>query len=396
MRRSGRLQPSCTSTASIAWIHRHSRLPAKLPPHGVCVGAALRGDLLHRRRARVPLDQQIDLMAQCSGTAQRLRDQVLRAKARLRAQQQGRLADGAGRAQRALNVVFALAGAVRAARAQVQFQAVAASAQVQGDGAVANDPGVGVGHAFFVGVALLHHEGVDGYGHLALPAPGTSDRPWRASRWLEQPPNQRQATMAAQIVGQLLDNKIHRVRHLCFIAPAGCNADQVQMLDSHGDLPSPLRRGHGFRLLNLTPLAIYKACNESLNAGGMHLISNTVVACTLTEAPFLFVRTTVMVIPLFATDFDLHKQHMNGGSSLQNFWHRIAQTNPANFSLHICVGHPLHLQPTGIPDRNSRYNELTKHSVTSRQLRYLNFAPKIHKMIFIYLFVSIYTTRKLL
>ncbi|WP_293192785.1 hypothetical protein [Ottowia sp.] len=37
---------------------------SKLHPRGARVGAALRGNRLHRRTARVPLDQQIDLAAQ--------------------------------------------------------------------------------------------------------------------------------------------------------------------------------------------------------------------------------------------------------------------------------------------------------------------------------------------
>ena len=48
-----------------------------------------------------------------------------------------------------------------AARAQIELQTVAACAQVQGDGAVAIDSGVGVGDAFFGAVALIHDEGVD-------------------------------------------------------------------------------------------------------------------------------------------------------------------------------------------------------------------------------------------
>jgi demethoxyubiquinone hydroxylase (CLK1/Coq7/Cat5 family) len=38
---------------------------------------------------------------------------------------------------------------------------------------------------------------------------------------LEQAPNQGQATMAAQIVGQLLDHKIDRICHLFFLHPLG-------------------------------------------------------------------------------------------------------------------------------------------------------------------------------
>ena len=126
---------------------------SELRPRAADIGAALDGNLLHRRTARVPFDQQIELSAQCSGTAQCLCDQVLRAKARIGAQQQGCLGHRTGGAQGALDVVFALARTVLAARAQIELQAVAARAQVQGDGAVAIDPGVGVGDALFLGVA---------------------------------------------------------------------------------------------------------------------------------------------------------------------------------------------------------------------------------------------------
>lgn len=277
---------------------------SELGPDGGLVGAALRGDLLHRRTARIPLDQQIDLAAQFVGLIQRAYDQVLRAKARVRAQQQGGLGHRAGRAQGTLDVVFALAGAVLAARAQVQLQAVAACAQVQRDGAVTVYPGVGPGHAFFVGVALVHDEGVDvqrqvasgqgaevdgravdvqpqhgtvelvcqnapfgahgvkalaqrgagGHGaqaqclvgealgakvlngHKIVLAQGeqaqvaledvavgnaATHRVLRVDHGrqvdaLEQAPHQSQTTMAAQIVGQLLDNKFNRIRHLHF------------------------------------------------------------------------------------------------------------------------------------------------------------------------------------
>jgi hypothetical protein len=37
----------------------------------------------------------------------------------------------------------------------------------------------------------------------------------------EQAPNQGQTTMAAQIVGQLLDHKINQIRHLFFLHPLG-------------------------------------------------------------------------------------------------------------------------------------------------------------------------------
>jgi len=281
---------------------------SELRPHRGRIGAALRRDLLHRRCARVPLDQQIDLRARLGRLLQSAVDQVLRAKARVRVQQR-RGADRAGRAQRALDVVFALQHAVLAARALVQFQTVAACARVQRNGAVAVDPGVGPGHAFLGGLALVHHEGVDiqrqmgsglrievdsravdaqpqdgavdavgqlaplgAHGIKALAQGHTRRHGAQIQRLvgkalgakafdcpegvlaqgeqgqvaledvavgnastnrirridhrgqvdaLEQAPNQRQTTVATQIVRQLLDHKIDRFRYLFFLHPLG-------------------------------------------------------------------------------------------------------------------------------------------------------------------------------
>jgi len=134
---------------------------AQLGPLGGRIGTALLGDALDRRGARVPLDQHIDAPLQRRRMAQCALEQRQRAKARVGTQQQGSLGDGAGQAECALDVVAALEGAVLAARAQIELQAVAARSQVQRDGAVAIDSGVGVRHTFFLGVALIHDEGVD-------------------------------------------------------------------------------------------------------------------------------------------------------------------------------------------------------------------------------------------
>lgn len=298
---------------------------SKLRPRGARIGAALRGYSLHRRTARVPLDQQIDLAAQFDGLLQRACDQVLRAKARVRAQQQRCCAHRAGRAQGALDVVLALTGAVLAARAQVQLQAVAACAQVQRNGAVTIDSGVGVGHAFLGGVALVHHEGVDvqrqvaagqgakvdgraidvqaehgavdlvgqfapcgAHGVKALAQCGARRHAAQTQRLvgkalgakaldsfeivlaqgeqgqvalenvavgnpcahrirridhrgqidaLEQAPDQGQPTMAAQIVGQLLDYKIDRLRHLFLLHPLGARQMMPKCLIYMGIYP---------------------------------------------------------------------------------------------------------------------------------------------------------------
>ena len=134
---------------------------AQLCPHGARIGAALRGDLLHRGCARVPLDQHIHLAVQTGRLGQAAFDQVLRGKARVSPQQQRCWGHPTGCAQRSLHVEFALSGTVSAACAQIKLQAVAACAQVQRDGAVALNPGVGPGHTFIGRVALIHHKGVD-------------------------------------------------------------------------------------------------------------------------------------------------------------------------------------------------------------------------------------------
>ena len=68
---------------------------------------------------------------------------------------------------RARSMLYSLSRAVLAARAQIEIQTVAACAQLQGDGAVVIDSGVGVGDAFFGGVALIHDEGVDAQWQVA-------------------------------------------------------------------------------------------------------------------------------------------------------------------------------------------------------------------------------------
>lgn len=130
-------------------------------PDGGLIGVALCDDLLHRCRAQVPLDEQINLAAQSGDLLQRLRSHVLRTKARVGAQMQARAAHCTGRAQGSLEVVFAHSGTMFAARAQIELQTITACVQVLSNGAVARHVGVNQGHAFCGRVALVHHKVVD-------------------------------------------------------------------------------------------------------------------------------------------------------------------------------------------------------------------------------------------
>jgi len=125
------------------------------------------GNRLHRRLARVPLDDEGHSPLELLRLNVNRPHQPGRVKARVSAKQQGGTtsigcarADARSQRQHALDVVFGLAGRVLGARAQSQLQAKALCAQVGRQRAEAIDPGVGAAHVLFGGAAVGNSESI--------------------------------------------------------------------------------------------------------------------------------------------------------------------------------------------------------------------------------------------
>ena len=116
---------------------------------------------LHRRSARVPLDDEGDLAIKSARLCGDFLHQLQRTKARVRTHQQRRGHQAGGHRQGALKVVLALSGRVLHTRAQGQPQAVAQAPQVHRKRAVTINASVSATDQLFLGAAVVHRKGIE-------------------------------------------------------------------------------------------------------------------------------------------------------------------------------------------------------------------------------------------
>ena len=133
----------------------------------VRVSHSCSGNVLHRRSAWVPLDDEGDLAIQSARLCGDLLHQLQRTKARVRTHQQRRGHQAGGHRQGALKVVLALSGRVLHTRAQGQLQAVAQAPQVNRKRAVTINARVSAPDQLFLGAAVVHRKGIEIHRGLA-------------------------------------------------------------------------------------------------------------------------------------------------------------------------------------------------------------------------------------
>ena len=125
------------------------------------VGRVHHSNLLHRRSARVPLDDEGNISLEAAGLGRDLLHQLQRRKTRIGAHQKSFQYETCGHRQGALKLVLALGGRMLHARPQGQFQAITQAAQVHGKGAVAIDSCVGAANQLFLGASVVHGKGIE-------------------------------------------------------------------------------------------------------------------------------------------------------------------------------------------------------------------------------------------